>query len=297
MAVGSPHGFGITVTAGIIGAVPRAKPARAVDDLLQTDAATFPAGAGGALVNGHGEVIGLISVLTSDPFGITFALPGNRVRDVAARLSRDGAVHRGSIQVQFQPVTPGLARALRLSEPGGLLITHVSPRGAAAASGLRSGDVVSRLDGQRLSSTYDVERLLRDSAPGQVVEIAYWRRGQARVSRVTLTRETDEAPERPVASRSAALLRFEVRALTPEMGVVVSHVRGPVPAGEPGVRAGDIIREIDQQPVRTIEDFNRLMEGVRPGGWLAMLVQRGRSALYLAVEARRSERSAMPSVR
>ena len=82
------------------------------------------------------------------------------------------------------------------------------------------------------------------------------------------------------------MLRFDVRALTPEMGVVVALVRRDRPAAEPGLRVGDIVREINQAPIRTMADFERLVDGVKPGDWLALLVQRGQAAVYVAVEAR-----------
>jgi serine protease Do len=175
-----------------------------------------------------------------------------------------------------------------------LLITDVSPRGAASSAGLRRGDVVTTLQGKSLGTGYDVERLLRDSTPAQVMEVTYWRRGQARASRLTLGKEVEDPLGRPFSTRTAAMLRFEVRALTPEMGVVVAHVRPDRPAAEAGLRAGDIVREINEQPVRTLEDFARVVDPVRPGDWVALLVQRGRSAVYVAVEARRAEVSAAP---
>ena len=297
LAFGSPYGLGPTVTAGIVGATPRPRPTGAIDELFQTDAATFPAGAGGALVNGRGEVIGLATMLTSDPFGITFAMPANRARKVAAELVRSGEVARGAIDARLQPVTPGLARALRLPEAVGVVITEVAPRGAAANGGLRPGDVVTRLFGQRVETPYDIDRVLRDSAPGQTMELDYWRQGQRYVSRMTLAREADSLLARPFAGRAAALLRAEVRALTPEMGVVVSHVRPDGGASQAGLRAGDIIREVNQQPVRTMGDFQRLVDGVKPGDWLAFLVQRGRVPVYVAVEARRTDVSALPATR
>jgi serine protease Do len=294
LAIGTPYGLGATVTGGIISALPRTHPVAAVDDLLQTDAATFSDSAGGPLVNAGGEVIGITTLLTAHNFGISFALPSNTARKIVSRLARDGAVRRGSLGARVQSLTPGLARALRRSEPGGLLISDVSPRGAAARAGLRAGDVVARLHGRNLETPYDVERILRDSSPAQTMELTYWRQGQVRASRVTLGTEVEQRPGRPFSSRNAAMLRFEVRALTPEMGVVVAHVRPDVPAPEAGLRPGDIIREINQEPVRTIDDFERLVDPVKPGDWLALLVQRGRTAVYVAVEARRADISAMP---
>jgi serine protease Do len=293
LAIGSPYGLGPTVTGGIISATARPHPRATVDDLFQTDAATFPESAGGPLVNARGEVIGILTVLSSQEFGISFAMPINAARNIVAQLAKHGTVSRGSLGAAFQAVTPGLARALKLSDAGGLLITDVLPRGAAAAAGLRRGDVVTKLLGRNLEAPYDAERALLDSVPGQTAELTYRRQGETRTSRVTLGREVKEAPGRPLSSRPAAMLRFDVRALTPELGVVVTDVRPDRSGAEPGVRPGDIVREINYQPVRTLEDFQRLVDSVKAGDWLALLVQRGRAALYVAVEARRADVSAM----
>lgn len=297
LAIGSPYGLGATVTRGIISAIPRARPRAVVDDLLQTDAATFLDSVGGPLVNARGEVIGFTTVLTLHDFGISFALPSNVARKIVAQLAREGAVARGSLDVRFQGLTPGLGRALGLPDAAGLLVADINPQGAAAKAGFRQGDVVTKLDGRPVEVPYDVEHVLRTSSPAQTIELTYWRRGRILVSRVSLGKDVEQSPARPLSSRPTAMLRFDVRALTPEMGVVVALVRPDRPAVEPGLRVGDIIREINQEPIRTIADFGRLVDAVKPGDWLALLVQRGQAAVYVAVEARETAISAMPGTR
>ena len=297
LAIGSPYGLGATVTRGIISALPRARPRAVVDDLLQTDAATFLDSVGGPLVNARGEVIGFTTVLTLHDFGISFALPSNAARKIVAQLARDGAVARGSLDVRFQELTPGLGRALGLVDAAGLLVADLDLQGAAARAGFHQGDVVTKLNGRAVEVPYDVEHVLRTSSPAQTIELTYWRRGRFHVSRVRLGKEVEQAPARPLSSRPAAMLRFDVRALTPEMGVVVALVRQDRPAPEPGLRVGDIIREINQQPVRTMADFGRLVDALKPGDWLALLVQRGQAAVYVAVEARETAIFAIPDRR
>lgn len=297
LAIGSPYGLGATVTRGIISAMPRARPRAVVDDLLQTDAATFRDSVGGPLVNARGEVIGFTTVLTLHDFGISFALPSNAARKIVAQLVRAGAVTRGSLDARFQGLTAGLGRALRQPDAAGLLIADINPEGAAAKAGFRQGDVVTKLDGRPVDVPYDVEHVLRTSSPAQTIELTYRRRGRILVSRVSLGKEVEPSPARPLSSRPAAMLRFDARALTPEMGVVVALVRRDRPAAEPGLRVGDIIREINQEPIRTMADFERLVDAVKPGDWLALLVQRGQAAVYVAVEARETAISAMPGTR
>ena len=298
LAIGSPYGLGTTVTRGIISAMPRARPRAVVDDLLQTDAATFLDSVGGPLVNARGEVIGFTTVLTLHDFGISFALPSNAARKIVAQLAREGAVARGSLDVRFQELTPGLGRGAGAGGRRGSARSRTSIRRARRRrAGVRQGDVVTKLDGRPVEVPYDVEHVLRTSSPAQTIELTYWRRGRILVSRVSLGKEVEPARARPLSSRPTAMLRFDVRALTPEMGVVVALVRPDRPAAEPGLRVGDIIREINQEPIRTMADFERLVDAVKPGDWLALLVQRGQAAVYVAVEARETAISAMPGTR
>ena len=295
LAIGSPYGLGASVTRGIISSMPRARPRAVVDDLIQTDATTFLDSVGGPLVNARGEVIGFTTVLTLHDFGISFALPSNAARAVVAELARAGAVARGALDVRLQALTPGLGRALGLPNAAGLLVADVDAQGAAAKAGVHRGDVVTKIDGRPVEVPYDVERVLRVSSPAQTIELTSWRRGRVVVSHVTLAREVEPSPARPLARRPASLLRFDARALTPELGVVVAFVRRNG-AAEPGLRVGDVIREINHEPIRTMADFQRVADAVRPGDWLALLVQRGLAPLYVAVEAREAAASATPGV-
>jgi serine protease Do len=285
-AVGAPYGLGATVTAGIISATARPRAMSAVDDLLQTDAVTFPDSAGGPLLDARGRVVGITTILTGQDFGISFAMPANAARRVFAQLAREGRVARGTLDARVQRLTAGLVRAFSIPELSGVIVSEVSARGAAATAGLRAGDVLVALEGKPLDSPYAVERALRDSRPGQVASVTYWRKGQVQVSPVKLGRESDEAPAPPFSSPIAIRLQFEVRAITPELGVVVAHVRRSGAPAEARVRAGDVIRELNGQPVRTIADFDRLARAVKPGEWVGLLVQRGRVPVYVAVEAR-----------
>jgi len=285
VAIGAPYGLGATVTAGIISATARARPIAPVDDLLQTDATTFPDSAGGPLVNVRGEVIGFTTVLATSQFGIGFAVPSNTARKIFLQLAREGVVARGSLDARVQRLTPGLAKAFGTPDRLGLLVADVPSAGSAARAGLRVGDILVTLDGKRLEVPYDLERALRESVPAQTLAVTYWRTGQVHASPVTLGRERDEVTARPFTTRAASMLRFEVRPITPEMGVVVTHVRPDRAMAEARVRPGDVIREIDHQPVRTLSDFERFVDHLKPGDWLAILVQRGRLALYVAVVA------------
>lgn len=286
IAIGTPYGLGPSVTRGIVSARPRATPRAAVDDLLQTDAATFGDSAGGPIANLRGEVIGITTMLTLHEVGISFAMPANVARGIATRLARDGAIVRGSTGARFQELTPGLARALGAPDAAGILVADAPRDSAVARAGLRAGDIVTKIDRRGIERAYDVERVLLASSPAQELDVTYWRGDHFVTARVVLDRARAVPPPRPLATARAALLRVEVRTLTPEMGVVVSLVRPDQPLTEPGLRAGDVIRQVNQMPVTTLGDFERVVDRVRPGDWVLFLVQRGAAAVYVAVEAR-----------
>lgn len=286
VAIGTPYGLGASVTRGIVSARPRPTPRAAVDDLLQTDATTFADSAGGPIANVRGEVIGITTLLTLHEFGISFAMPGNTARNIATRLARDGAIVRGSTGARFQELTPGLARALGAPDAAGLLVADAPRESAVARAGLRAGDIVTKIDRRGIARAYDVERILLASAPAQELDVTYWRGDHFATARVVLDRARPMPVARPLATGRSALLRVDVRALTPEMGVVVSLARPDQPPTEPGLRAGDVIRQVNQVPVTTLRDFERVVDRVRPGDWVLFLVQRGAAAIYVAVEAR-----------
>lgn len=291
LAVGAPYGLGSTATAGIISALPRRRPAAMVDELIQTDAATFPESSGGPLVDDRGSVIGLVTVLTAEDFGISFALPSNVVQKVVTQLARDGIVKRGALGARVQRLTPGLTRALATPTSAGLLVAELSSDGAAAKAGLHPGDVLTEVDGRPLEAVYDLDRALRDSSPGQAMQFVRWRKGERQVSRVVLGGDTEKPPVvRPLSSRAASMLGFDVRPVAHDIGVVVSHVRPDDRFDEPPLRPADVILEIDQHVVKTMADFDRLVDGIKSGQWLAFRVQRGRAAIYVAVEARDGSR-------
>src|SRR3989441_4062747 len=158
LAVGNPLGIGETVTAGIISAKSRSTGLSdgSFEDFLQTDAAINQGNSGGALVNTRGELIGINSQIVSTSggnIGIGFAIPVNMAQYVSKALMAGGRVHRGMLGVTGQQVTPALARSLRLDTVGGALVSSVAPKGPAAEAGVKRGDVITAIDGQKVSDS------------------------------------------------------------------------------------------------------------------------------------------------
>ncbi len=283
LAISAPYGLGTTVTAGVIGATGRARPMAPIDEWFQTDAFTYADSAGGPLVNLRGEVVAFATVLASAEIGVGFAIPSNLAFPIYSQLVQRGRVLRSSLDARVQPLTPGLVEALGVRERRGLLVSDVVTHGAGAQAGLRPGDILLTLDGTALEMPYDLDRALRAGVPGQPMTLTVWRHGHEQTVRVNSAREPSETPKRPFATRAASMLGFEVRPLTPDFGVVVTRVDPSSQAAAAGLRPGDIVREITYQVIHTISDFQRAIETLREGDWLAVLVQRGQLASYIAV--------------
>jgi serine protease Do len=191
IAVGNPFGLGGTVTAGIVSAIDRDIQAGPYDAFIQIDAPINQGNSGGPLFNETGEVIGVNTAIFSPTgvnVGIGFAVPANVARDVVAQLAEDGAVERGLLGVQLQPMTDELAEALGLEEPRGALVAAVTPDSPAADAGVEAGDVILRYRGREIETLRDLPRLVAATRPGQEVEIEIQRAGERETLSVEIGR-------------------------------------------------------------------------------------------------------------
>ena len=214
--------------------------------------------------------------------GVGFATPSNTVRRIATALRTTGRVSRAWLGVAVQPLTPDVARVLGRAETSGILVVDVPPRSAAAQAGVRRRDLLLGLDGAALNQPDDLERALARLAANRPVTLRLWRDGREQSLQLTL----GEEPTRrvgPDAEGGARALGLTVAPVTPEAGVVVTHVAPGSAADKHGVHRGDVVREIDGRAVSTLPTFARVASGVRPGQWVLVLLQRGSDALYVAL--------------
>jgi serine protease Do len=284
LAVGSPFGLQATVTAGIISAKARQIGAGPYDDFLQTDAAINPGNSGGPLVNMRGEVIGINTAIVRGGSGIGFAIPASMARRVSSELVSKGRVTRGWLGVSLQPLTPELSASFAVKDGKGALVTEVVPDSPAAKAGLRSGDVIVEVNGKKVENPGDLARTIALAPPGREARLTVWRDKQERSLSVMLR----EAP----AERHASRLGFEVRPVTADIaeelglrsrdGVVVARVDEDSQAAEAGLRRGDVVVEINREPIKTVADFERTIRTIKNGERLTVRVERGRSAFYFA---------------
>ncbi len=304
LAIGNPLGQGFSVSAGIISARNRSLQGP-YDDFIQTDAAINRGNSGGPLFNLDGEVIGVNTAILSPnggSIGIGFSMSSKVVSKVVDQLREFGETRRGWLGVSIQNVTPDVAEALGLDASAGALVTDV-PTGPASEAGILSGDVILSFDGRDVEDTRELVRMVGDADVGTTVRVVVFRDGGTQTLRVTLgRRETAdgvasvEGGGAPDADATETVLGLTLSMVTDELreeyalpdtakGVLVTEVDEASEAYEKGIRAGDLITEIGQQPVDTPASVAERFEDAREAGRksLLLLLQREGQSRFVAV--------------
>jgi serine protease Do len=292
LAIGSPYGFENTVTAGVVSATARTLPGENAFPFIQTDAAINPGNSGGPLFNARGQVVGINSQIfsgTGGSQGLAFAIPIDLARSIAGQIVSTGRAAHGSIGVSVQDVDQTLADAFKLARPRGALVNDVRPGGAAAAAGLRAGDVIVGLDGREISRASDMAAILTMALPGQRVTFDVWR--DASASHITATLgDADKVPP-PALATPAPGASFDRLGLTmrplrpgevdfaPGTGLLVEAASGHSKAA--GMQPGDVVLAINGTPVATLAQAQKVVAGY--GSSLALLVVRDGERLFVPI--------------
>jgi serine protease Do len=284
IAVSAPYGLEGTVSAGIITAKPSPESSSPLASFLQTDVAMGLGNRGGPIVAMSGEVVAIGTAITGD--GVGYALPARTVRKVYLELMEKGRVSRPWLGATTQSLTADLARALGVRVEAGALVADVLPQSPAARAGLRSGDIVVEVGGRPVSSRAHVEQAISRLAPGEIVRLKVHRYGRELVTPVKLAEEPDDWEVVPALARAKRLLGLDIRPITPTMGAMVADVDPEGPAELAGIEPGDVLREVDHQPVRDITDFQAIVRRLRADAEVLLLVQRADVALYVVLRAR-----------
>ena len=296
LAIGSPFGFENTVTAGIVSAKGRSLPQETYVPFIQTDVAVNPGNSGGPLFNLRGEVVGINSQIysrTGGFMGLSFAIPIDVANDIAQQLRTVGKVTRGRIGVVIQPLSKELADGFGLPRTQGALVNSVEKGGPADKAGVEAGDVILRFDGKAVASSEDLPRIVGATRPGSKVTMQIWRNKGTRDVQVVVAEMQDERaarqsrrggkPPATMPSQFGLTLSDLSDAQKSELkvsgGVLVENVQG---AGQrAGVRRGDVILAINNQDVKSVEQFNQMMSQFEKGRIVALLVRRGANSLYI----------------
>lgn len=281
----APHGLVATVRAGIIVATPAPASENPLRNFLQTDAIAGSGSAGAPVVSMRGEIVGLATRLSGDDVG--YALPSRIVRAIFLELLERGRVSRPWLGVTTQSLTAELAHALGAPGDPGVLITDALPRGPAARAGVRSGDIVLKVDATPVASRAQLERAVSALRRGRVVTLTLRRERRLLRTSVALAEEPSEWELPPPVARARRLLGIEARPITPAMGVEAAAVEPESPAGVIGIAPGDVIREMDRRPIRDFADFQAAARALRAGAPALLLIQRGSAALYVLIPPRR----------
>ena len=293
MAIGSPFGFENTVTAGIVSAKARSLPEEGYVPFIQTDVAVNPGNSGGPLLNTQGEVIGINSQIYTSSGGyqgLSFAIPIDVALDVERQILEKGRVTRGRIGVSVQDLSQGLAESFGLEKPEGALVGMVPPEGPGAKAGIKPGDVILALNGEKVIDSRELPPKVAILKPGSDAVLKIWRDGKAVDLKVTIA-ELDDTPKAEASPKSESpvqkpgRLGLALRPLTAEerqkhgveRGLLVEKAVGP--AQKAGILKGDVLLALNGEPVSDVESVRKLAD--KAGPHVALLIERQGNTLFI----------------
>ena len=301
LAIGDPFGVGETVTMGIVSAKGRGNLGiEDYEDFLQTDAPINPGNSGGALINDRGELIGINTAILSHGSGgnegIGFAIPVNLARGVMNQILDHGKVTRGYLGVVVQPITPAMAKALGQGDQAkGALVGDVSAKGPAQASGIERGDIILEVNGQPVGDANELRNTIAMMQPGDTAKLKISRNGGTRdvsVKLGELPSSKEQAENQQEGASKDALEGVSVENLDADTaqqlglpastkGVVVTGIDLSSPKADSGLRKGDVIQEVNHQPVHNIAQFEEAMHKAGKDEAL-LLINRSGTTLFIA---------------
>ena len=289
LAFGNPYGFRFTVTRGIISALNRPNPEadpHKPGEFIQTDAAINPGNSGGALVDARGQLIGINTFLISPTgsfSGMGFAIPTEVAEPIVNELIKDGHVRHGMMGVTISDVTPENAKFFDMTKAVGAVVTNVAPDSPGAKAGLKTGDVITGLNGNPVSDAGELQMKVGQQQPGDTVHLEISRNGESLAIPVTLEPMTGSSIQEAAQSGNgkgrwglglADLtpgLRQQIQAPQSVEGAVVENVRPGSPADYAQLQQGDVIISVDRKPVHSAADVAQALSSV-PAGQDALLL-------------------------
>ena len=294
IAIGNPFGLEHTVTAGIVSAKGRVIGSGPYDDFIQTDASINLGNSGGPLINMRGEVIGINTAIIAGGPGIGFAIPINMAKQILSQLKEKGEVTRGWLGVMIQKVTPELAKQFGLEKSEGALVAQVMEDSPAEKAGIKREDIIIEFDRQKIHKMTELSRIAANTPVGKQVEVKVIRQGREKTLNVVVGELKEEKVAAAEGFTTEKELGLTIQDLTPEIakhlgisekgGVLVSEVKPGSPAHEAGIRRGDIIKEIDRQPIEDLKGYRGKMAKLKAKDDILMLIQREENTFFVVLE-------------
>ena len=293
VAIGNPFGLKHTVTTGIISALNRtirASKKQVFNDFIQVDASINPGNSGGPLLNINGSLIGINTAIFREAQGIGFAIPIDKARRIVDDLLEYGKVRRGWLGVSVQELNAKGARHFGLDHVHGVLVTHVFRKSPALHAGIQPGDILLSIGGHEITDKSDYFRQIASYTVDDSFWLNYLRDGHRHRAHVHIS------PISPAAAGEMAkqwlgvavaeidwkrAKRYKIAA---RHGVVVTKVHPDRPSGKVGIRPGDIIRQMNDNKIRNLGEFNTAILEAGKLSSVLLLVQRGRNSYYVTLE-------------
>lgn len=302
LAIGNPLGLSRTVTFGIVSAVGRADIGVAdFEDFIQTDAPINPGNSGGALVNINGELVGINTAIaspTGGSVGVGFAIPSNMARMAMQSLIKTGRVVRGFLGASTQDVSPQLGKIFRLPDVKGAVVTDVHAKGSAERAGLKRGDVIVRFDSRDVMDSGHLRNLVAQSQIGSKHRLELMRDGKSYVAELVVQEAPRERTKKSQALSASASTAHPLsgvvfddvtQPLARQMdlpvtsGVVVTDIEEGSLAESSGLQPGDVVLELNRQPIANFNAFQRLADPLKPTDLALLLVNRQGNVLYIPI--------------
>jgi serine protease Do len=312
LAFGSPFGyFQFSVTRGIVSAVNRPNPysddLRKPSNFIQTDAAINPGNSGGALVNAHGELVGINTFIISNSgsfAGAGFAIPSQIVRSTAEQLIKNGKIEHGYLGISMNDVTPDNAHFFNLQDANGAIVAQVTPDSPAGHAGVQTGDVITQLNGQKIVNGSALQVAVSEMTPGTKISLGVIRDGKPQTLNLTVgqfhgntevaSNDNEDGPKSGKLGLSVSDLNADTRQQinAPEQlhGVVVQSVRPASPADDAGIQPGDVIVEVNRKPAHSASEFANEVHQNTNGKDILLLVWSKGNSSYRTIHSDQDDR-------
>jgi serine protease Do len=292
LAIGSPFGFENSVTAGVVSAKGRSLPDDSFVPFIQTDVAVNPGNSGGPLFNTRGEVVGINSQIYSRSGGyqgLSFAIPIELATRIKDQIVATGHASHARLGVAIQEVNQTFADSFHLDKPEGALVSNIDKNGPADMAGLKSGDVILKVNGQAIVASADLPALIGAATPGDKVSLEVWRQGKREVFTARLGDASAKAEELANVDDGVGQgkLGLALRSLQPQekreagvtQGLLVEEAAGP--AAAVGVQPGDLLVAVNGTPIDSVDQVRSMLAKATKS--VALLIQRDGNKIFVPV--------------